>query len=55
MVTAKGIAKRVGIIPEGSETIEDIAARKNGDVSQVSTREARVFVIHGGGLRDMEI
>lgn len=28
-ITAKAIAKSVGIISEGSETVEDIAARKN--------------------------
>merc|ERR1719419_2022812 len=35
------------------ETVEDIAARKNVDVSQVDPREARACVVHGGELKDM--
>merc|ERR1712198_534659 len=52
-ITAKAIAKSVGIISEGMETVEDIAARKNVDVSQVDPREARACVVHGGELKDM--
>merc|ERR1719389_590361 len=51
-ITAKAIAKSVGIISEGMETVEDIAARKNVDVSQVDPREARACVVNGGELRD---
>lgn len=37
-ITAKAIAKGVGIISEGTETVEDIAARLNIPVSQVNPR-----------------
>lgn len=37
-ITAKAIAKGVGIISEGAETAEDIAARCQVPVSQVDTR-----------------
>merc|ERR1712198_639034 len=43
-ITAKAIAKSVGIISEGMETV---------DVSQVDPREARACVVHGGELKDM--
>merc|ERR1719474_909616 len=49
-ITAKAIAKSVGIISEGQETIEDIAERLNIDVSKVNARAA---VVHGGELKDM--
>ena len=35
-ITAKAIAKGVGIISEGSETVEDIAARRGVPVSEVN-------------------
>lgn len=37
-ITAKAIAKGVGIISEGSETVEDIAARMGVPVSEVDPR-----------------
>ena len=37
-ITAKAIAKGVGIISEGNETVEDIAARKGVAVAQVNPR-----------------
>lgn len=46
-ITAKAIAKGVGIISEGNETVEDIAARLNIPVSQVNPRYCtlhRVYV-----------
>ena len=52
-ITAKAIARSVGIISEGSETIDDIAERLNIPVDRVNPREARAAVIHGGDLRDM--
>merc|ERR1719167_895034 len=52
-ITAKAIARSVGIISDGQETVEDIAARKNVDVSQVDPREAKACVVHGGELKDM--
>lgn len=52
-ITAKAIAKSVGIISDGSETIEDIAFRKNIPISEVDPREARAVVIHGSELREL--
>lgn len=37
-ITAKAIAKSVGIISEGNETAEDMAARLNIPVSEVNSR-----------------
>lgn len=44
-ITAKAIAANVGIISEGSETVEDIAQRKGIPVEQVNKRyiELKVF------------
>lgn len=52
-ITAKAIAKSVGIISEGNETVEDIAARLNIPVSEVNPREAKAAVVHGTELRDI--
>uniref|UniRef100_UPI00398F8DA8 sodium/potassium-transporting ATPase subunit alpha-3 isoform X2 n=1 Tax=Pristiophorus japonicus TaxID=55135 RepID=UPI00398F8DA8 len=52
-ITAKAIAKGVGIISEGNETVEDIAARLNIPVSQVNARDAKACVIHGTDLKDL--
>ncbi|KAK2705702.1 sodium/potassium-transporting ATPase subunit alpha-B-like isoform X2 [Artemia franciscana] len=46
-ITAKAIAKSVGIISEVSETVEDIAARLNIPVSEVNPEFAKAAVIHG--------
>ncbi|XP_013928243.1 PREDICTED: sodium/potassium-transporting ATPase subunit alpha-3-like, partial [Thamnophis sirtalis] len=54
-ITAKAIAKGVGIISEGNETVEDIAARLNIPVSQVNPRDAKACVIHGTDLKDMPL
>lgn len=40
-ITAKAIAKAVGIISDGNETVEDIAARRNVPVSQVNPRSVQ--------------
>eukprot|EP00090_Calanus_glacialis_P021707 TRINITY_DN334_c0_g1_i1.p1 TRINITY_DN334_c0_g1~~TRINITY_DN334_c0_g1_i1.p1 ORF type:complete len:1006 (-),score=259.03 TRINITY_DN334_c0_g1_i1:216-3233(-) len=53
-ITAKAIAKSVGIISDGMETVEDIAARTNVDVKDINPREARAIVIHGGELKDLK-
>ena len=47
-ITAKAIAKGVGIISEGNETVEDIAQRLNIPVSEVDKRDAKAAVVHGG-------
>ncbi|XP_012544719.1 sodium/potassium-transporting ATPase subunit alpha isoform X3 [Bombyx mandarina] len=52
-ITAKAIAKSVGIISEGNETVEDIAARLNIPVSEVNPREAKAAVVHGTELREL--
>ncbi|XP_067896824.1 sodium/potassium-transporting ATPase subunit alpha [Heterodontus francisci] len=52
-ITAKAIAKGVGIISEGNETIEDIAARLNIPSSQVNPRDAKACVVHGSELKDL--
>ena len=52
-ITAKAIAKSVGIISEGTETVEDIAARLNIPVEEVNSRDAKAAVIHGEELKDL--
>nr|AOG19177.1 Na/K-ATPase alpha-subunit [Eurythoe complanata] len=52
-ITAKAIAKGVGIISEGNETVEDIAARKGTSVQNIQPSEAKACVVHGSDLRDM--
>jgi sodium/potassium-transporting ATPase subunit alpha len=52
-ITAKAIAKSVGIISEGTLTVEDIAEEKGIDVHDVNPREARAVVVHGGELKDI--
>merc|ERR1719420_2651160 len=53
-ITAKAIAKSVGIISEGNETVEDISARLNIPLDQVNPRDAKAAVIHGGELKELE-
>ncbi|XP_050548891.1 sodium/potassium-transporting ATPase subunit alpha isoform X2 [Daktulosphaira vitifoliae] len=52
-ITAKAIAKSVGIISEGNETVEDIAQRLNIPVSEVNPRDANAAVVHGSELLDL--
>ncbi|XP_076857838.1 sodium/potassium-transporting ATPase subunit alpha-1b isoform X2 [Brachyhypopomus gauderio] len=52
-ITAKAIAKGVGIISEGNETVEDIAARLNIPVAEVNPRDAKACVVHGGELKEL--
>merc|ERR1711868_168498 len=53
-ITAKAIARSVGIISEGQETVDDIAARRNCSVKDVNPREARAAVVNGGEIKDMK-
>ncbi|OTF76762.1 hypothetical protein BLA29_008505, partial [Euroglyphus maynei] len=53
-ITAKAIAKSVGIISEGNGTIEDIAERRNVPVSEVDPREAKAIVVHGSQLKEFD-
>merc|ERR1712212_739967 len=52
-ITAKAIARSVGIISEGTNTVEDIANQRGCDVKDVNPREARAAVIHGGEIKDL--
>ena len=52
-ITAKAIAKSVGIISEGNETVEDMATRLNIPLAEVDPRQAKAAVVHGGELKDL--
>ena len=52
-ITAKAIAKSVGIISEGNETVDDIAERLSIPVTEVNPRDAKAAVVHGGELKDL--
>ncbi|XP_034995278.1 potassium-transporting ATPase alpha chain 2 isoform X1 [Zootoca vivipara] len=52
-ITAKAIAKSVGIISANSETVEDIAQRLKIPVEQVNRSDARAAVVNGMELKDM--
>merc|ERR1711881_159183 len=52
-ITAKAIARSVGIISEGTNTVEDIAAQRGCGVKDVNPREAKACVVHGGEIKDM--
>jgi sodium/potassium-transporting ATPase subunit alpha len=51
-VTAKAIAKQVGIISE--ETVEDIASRTGQPVDQINPKDAKAAVVHGWDLKAMD-
>ncbi|XP_041958765.1 sodium/potassium-transporting ATPase subunit alpha-1-like isoform X1 [Alosa sapidissima] len=52
-ITAGAIARAVGIISEGSETVKEMAERLNVPVSEINPRDVKACVIHGGELKDM--
>ncbi|CAG0919206.1 unnamed protein product [Notodromas monacha] len=52
-ITAKAIAKSVGIISDGSETREDISERKKIPLEEVNVDDATACVVHGQDLRDL--
>lgn len=52
-ITAKAIAKSVGIISDGGKTVEDIAQDRNVGVADVNPREANAIVVHGNELKCM--
>jgi len=52
-ITAKAIAKGVGIISADNETVEDIATRLNIPVEEVNKSDAKACVKHGGELKDI--
>merc|ERR1711994_97279 len=53
-ITAKAIARSVGIISETNETVEDIAKRLGKDVKKINPREAKACVVTGGEIKDMK-
>ncbi|XP_004688431.1 PREDICTED: sodium/potassium-transporting ATPase subunit alpha-4 isoform X2 [Condylura cristata] len=54
-ITAKAIAKGVGIISEGTMTADSIAAQLNVPVQEVDRSKVSAIVIHGSELRDMNL
>lgn len=52
-ITAKAIARSVGIISPTNETVEDVAARLGIPIEQVNPTDARAAVVHGGMLKDL--
>lgn len=52
-ITAKAIAKGVGIISEGNYTREEIADAENIPLNDVDPHKAKACVVHGSDLRDM--
>jgi hypothetical protein len=51
--TAKAIARSVGIISAGSETVEDIAEHLGISPEAVNSSDGNVCVTHGNDLREM--
>ncbi|RWS04851.1 sodium/potassium-transporting ATPase subunit alpha-like protein, partial [Dinothrombium tinctorium] len=54
-ITAKAVARAVGIISELNETREEIAQKLNIDVEKVDPNLAKACVIHGQQLKDMSL
>merc|ERR1739844_594917 len=52
-ITAKAIARNVGIISEGNFTIEELAEERGVDKKELDPREAKACVVHGGELIDI--
>ncbi|XP_063797791.1 potassium-transporting ATPase alpha chain 2-like [Pseudophryne corroboree] len=52
-ITAKAIARSVGIISTGTETVEDIANRLSIPIESVNPRDACAAVVNGGEIIDM--
>jgi len=53
-ITAHAIAKGVGIISEGSETVDDVAQRLNIPKEEVNKEDVHAAVVHGNQLKDMD-
>merc|ERR1719414_346419 len=53
-ITAKAIARSVGIITEGTRTAQEIAAERGIPENEVKVGEALAIVVHGGELKDIE-
>jgi sodium/potassium-transporting ATPase subunit alpha len=52
-ITAKAIAKAVGIISAGSKTVEDLAEELNVPVESINPRDANAAVVNGSQLKDL--
>ena len=52
-ITAKAIARSVGIISDGNRTVEDLAEQFGVPLDQVNPRDAKAAVIHGSELKDI--
>merc|ERR1719222_890968 len=53
-ITAKAIAKSVGIISEGNKTVEDLRAEAAPeDQDKIDPRDAHACVVNGGELKDL--
>merc|ERR1712172_310607 len=52
-ITAKAIAKSVGIISATTRTVEDYAEEQGKPVAEINPREAHAAVVHGGELKDL--
>jgi len=53
-ITAKAIAKSVGIISEGNKTVEDLRAEAAPeDQDKINPRDAHACVVNGGELKDI--
>jgi sodium/potassium-transporting ATPase subunit alpha len=52
-ITAKAIAKSVGIISEGNRTVEDLAEELGVPLDKVNPRDAKAAVVHGSELKDI--
>ncbi|OAF68794.1 hypothetical protein A3Q56_03462 [Intoshia linei] len=53
-ITAKAIAKVVGIISPDSETVDDIAEREGCKPDDIDPRRCKAAVVHGSDLKNME-
>ncbi|XP_066463270.1 potassium-transporting ATPase alpha chain 2-like [Eleutherodactylus coqui] len=53
-ITAKAIARSVGIISSTGETVEDIASRLGIPVERVNPRDACAIVVNGSEIIDMD-
>jgi len=52
-ITAKAIARSVGIISEGNRTVEDLAEELGLPLNKVNPRDAKAAVVHGSDLKDI--
>lgn len=52
-ITAKAIAKSVGIISEGNYTIEDLAEKYGKPAKDINPRDAKAAVVHGGEIKEL--